>query len=130
MEYSHDEGGELYDTFEGEYEQIDDTENPHDYDLMFSNEMGTERYMVEEEEHTQWELRYNDMSPQTTPQQDAYEWPQSAGSLNQQQLQVIYTNPDMEGYHHFHEPVRELVRAENSGERLELNRFWQPRRQY
>lgn len=130
MEYSHDEGGEHYDTFEGEYEQIDDTANPHDYDLMFSNEMGSERYVVEEEEHTQWELRYNDISPQTTTQQDAYEWPQSAGSLNQRQLPVIYTNPDMEGYHHFHEPVRELVRAENSGERLELNRFWQPRRQY
>jgi hypothetical protein len=133
VEYSHIEDGDLYEVLEDEYQLVNGIENLQEYDLMFSNELDSGPYIIdEEEEHIPWELRYHDILHRTTTQQDAYEKAQFGGSFNQQQLSVIYANPDRKDrhYHTSHEPVRELVRAENGGKHHALNRFWQPRRQY
>jgi len=133
VEYSHIEDGDLCVILDDEYQLVNGTENLQEYDLMFSNELDSVPNIGDgEEEHTPWELRYHDILHQTTTHQDAYERARFGGSFNQQQLSVIYANPDREDrhYHTSHELLRELVRGKNGGKHHALNGFWQPRRQY
>jgi hypothetical protein len=137
MGYLHDEEGELYDSFDGEGYLLNTTENLQEYDIMFSNELCTGTSIVEEkeeenEEQIQWKSRGQDMTLQAAPQQQSHARAHSAGYLDQQHSQVMGPNPDRERrYHHAsHEPVREFIREDDVGENYELNRFWQPRRQY
>lgn len=130
MEYSHDEG-ELYDTFEGEYELLNTVENLQEDDGMFSNVADSGARVVEEEEHSPWEMRSRDMSPQAAARQDSYEEAQFAGSSNQRQLPSMDANLSGGGHDRkpSYEPVQELVREEGK-EQYNLNRFWRPHRQY
>ena len=96
---------------------------------MLSNELDSEPYVVEEEP-IPW--ADHDTSRLAATRKDSYEGSHFADPLNQRPLSVIGANSNGEAhyYHPSHKPVRELVRAEDSGERHELNRFWRPRRQY
>ncbi len=135
MESSPDEEGELYERFEGEYELLNSTANLQDFDVMLSEELDSGAYMVqeeEEEERTPWGLYYQDMTLQAAAQQQPYQRAQHAGFINQQQFPVMDATPDRE-VHHYHPscaPFRELAQAEEAGLHHQMNRFWQPRRQY
>lgn len=133
MGHTHNEEGEPYDAFEGECEQINDTADPHDYDLMFSNEGYSECYVeVEEEDPTPSEPLNNDISDQDVTREDLYEGGQSPCLLDQQQSLVMSANLNGEAHYYYlsHEPLRELEREEESRKHYDLGRFWRPHRQY